>query len=301
MLDAARLHAYGDAKEAVMDDLVSVEWLAAHRSVRDLHILDATYLPFEPERDAEAEYQSSHIPSARFLHLATLADTDDPRPALAPTLDQFRGHMAALGVRREESIVLYDDSPHHTSARAWWLFRLFGAERVAILDGGLAAWRAAGLPLETGKGDFSAIPPGATGFVHRHDEMIRSLDQVRALIDDPRAQLVDARGAPRFSGAEADPRAGVAPGHIPGSVNLPYKQMFDDEGRWKRGAALADAFAEAGVDPARPLVFTCGSGITAADLLFGAHLLGRNDTALYDGSWSEWGADPATPKAIGPA
>ncbi len=280
-----------------MDALVSVEWLAAHRGARDLHILDATYLPFEPGRDAEAEYRAGHIPGARFLHLATLADRADPRPAMAPGLPDFQDRMAALGVRREESILLYDNSPHHTSARAWWLFRLFGAERVAILDGGLAAWRAAGLPLETGEGEHAAIPPEATGFVHRDDRMIRALDQVRALVDDPREQLVDARGAPRFSGVEGDPRPGIASGHIPGSVNLPYGRLFDDDGLWKRGDALAAAFAEAGVDPARPLVFTCGSGITAAGLLFGAHLLGRDDTALYDGSWSEWGADPSTPKA----
>jgi thiosulfate/3-mercaptopyruvate sulfurtransferase len=131
--------------------------------------------------------------------------------------------------------------------------------------------------------------------------MIRALDQVRALIDTSAEQLVDARGAARFTGAEADPRPGVAPGHIPGSVNLPYSRLFDGEGHWKRGQALAATFAEAGIDPERPLVFTCGSGITAAGLLFGAHLLGRDDTALYDGSWSEWGADPATPKAVGPA
>jgi thiosulfate/3-mercaptopyruvate sulfurtransferase len=302
MLDAT--HALGlwrRAKETVMDALVSVEWLVAHRGARDLHILDATYLPFEPERDAGADYLAGHIPHARFLHLATLADVADPRPTMAPDLDQFQMRMSALGVRREESIVLYDDSPHHTSARAWWLFRLFGAERVAILDGGLAAWRAAGLPLETGKGDFTAIPADATGFVHRDERMIRALDQVRALVDAPVEQLVDARGAARFTGAEVDPRPGVASGHIPGSVNLPYGRLFDAGGLWKRGEALAAAFAEAGVDPARPLVFTCGSGITAAGLLFGAHLLGRDDTALYDGSWSEWGADPATPKATGAA
>ena len=284
-----------------MDSLVSVEWLAGKLGARDLHVLDATYLPFEPERDADGEYRAAHIPHAHFLHLATLADSADPRPTMAPDLAYFRMRMAALGIRREASIVLYDDSPHHTSARAWWLFRLFGAEQVAILDGGLAAWRAAGLPLETGKAEFAAISPDATSFVHRDDRMIRALDRVRALAGDPCEQIVDARGAARFTGAEADPRPGVAPGHIPGSANLPYSRLFDEQGRWKRGDALAATFAEAGVDPARPLVFTCGSGITAAGLLFGAHLLGRDDTALYDGSWSEWGADSTTPKATGAA
>lgn len=284
-----------------MDDLVTIEWLAGKLGAGDLHVLDATYLPFEPERDAAAEYRAGHIPGARFLGLATLADEADPRPAMAPGLVAFQERMAALGVRRASNIVLYDDSPHHTSARAWWLFRLFGAERVAILDGGLAAWTAAGLPLEVGRGEQAAITPDATGFANRHEAMIRALAQIRALVDTSAEQLVDARGAPRFSGAEPDPRPGVAPGHIPGAVNLPYGRLFDARGRWKRGDALAASFAEAGVDPARPLVFTCGSGITAAILLFGAHLLGRDDTALYDGSWSEWGADPTTPKVTGPA
>lgn len=283
-----------------MDDLVSVAWLAQALEHNDLRILDATYLPFEPERDARAEYEAAHIPHARFLDLTTLADTSDPRPAMAPSLDQFAARMAALGVRRDEGIVLYDNSPHHTSARAWWLFRLFGAERVAILDGGLAAWKAAGLPLAHGRGDAAAIPASATGFVRRDDAMIRSLEQMLALVGDPATQIVDARGSPRFTGAEADPRAGVAPGHIPGSRNLPYKEMFDAEGRWKDRAGLAAAFAEAGVGADTPVVFTCGSGITAAGLLFGAHLIGRDDATLYDGSWSEWGADPATPKATGP-
>ena len=280
-----------------MDDLVSVEWLARRLDDPGLTVLDATYLPFEPDRDAAAEYRAGHIPGARFLDLATLADTNDPRPTMAPSLDQFRARMATLGVRRDDRIVLYDDSPHRTSARAWWVMRLFGVDRLAILDGGVAAWRDAGQPLERGESTPASLAPERTGFASRDDRLIRGLAQVRALIDDPAEQLVDARGAPRFSGAEPDPRAGVASGHIPGSVNLPYGRLFDADGRWKKGDALAELFESAGVDPARPLVFTCGSGITAAGLFFAAHLPGRDDAALYDGSWSEWGADPATPKA----
>jgi thiosulfate/3-mercaptopyruvate sulfurtransferase len=281
-----------------MDDLVTVEWLSRRLDDPGIVVLDATYLPFEPDRDAAAEYAAGHIPGARFLDLRTLADTDDPRPTMAPHLAQFRTRMAALGVRRDDRIILYDDSPHRTAARAWWLFRLFGADRLAILDGGAQAWRKAGQPLEKGHGRFDPLPEQRTGFSARDDKLIRDLAAVRGLVDAPTEQLVDARGQPRFSGAEGDPRPGIAPGHIPGSVNLPYGRLFDAEGRWKKGEALADLFAQAGVDPARPLVFTCGSGITAAGLFFAAHTLGRTDTALYDGSWSEYGADPSTPKAV---
>ncbi|USI74450.1 sulfurtransferase [Sphingomonas morindae] len=281
-----------------MDDLVSIEWLT-REAPADLVILDATYLPFEPERDAAAEYRAGHIAGARFLDLASLVDPASSLPATVPPLATFRARMAALGVRRTAPILLYDDSPHHTSARAWWLLRLYGATRVALLDGGLAAWRAAGRPLATGASPDRAISPDETDFTARDAALLVSLEAMRAAQAAGDRPIVDARGRPRFSGAEADPRPGVAPGHMPGAVNLPYGQLFAADGRWHAPEALAAAFAAAGVDPRAPAIFTCGSGITAAGLMFAAHLLGGGaGQALYDGSWSEWGSLADTPKQV---
>ncbi len=284
-----------------MSDLIPVDMLARQLGDPALRLLDATYLPFNPERDAKAEYRAGHIPGALFLDLATLCDPDDPLPSTVPDVAVFAKRMADLGVTRENRIVLYDNSPHATSARAWWLMRLFGARDVAILDGGLRAWKASGRDLEVDVGAPHPIAPEATGFTTRDNAMIRFLPAMKALVANGTTQIVDARGAPRFTGAEADPRPGVAPGHMPGARNLPYGQLLDETGKWKSPERIATAFQAAGVDPQAPMVLTCGSGITAAGLLFGAHLLGNDTTTLYDGSWSEWGAEPDTTKATGPA
>lgn len=280
-----------------IEPLVSTDWLADAIGVRDLIVLDATYLPLDPPRDAQLEYARGHIPGARFLDLGSFADNNTALPSMLPGADRFARRVQALGIGEDSSIVLYDDSPWRTSARAWWMLRLFGARDVAILDGGLARWKAEGRPLDTG------FPmPGSRRFNAVKDERhVRSLAQVRAGLGHDAEQLVDARSAARFTGEEPDPRPGVEPGHIPGSLNLPYARLFRRDGLWKRGRPLRQEFVAAGVDLDKPMVATCGSGITAAVLAFGAHLLGATDTAIYDGSWSEWGADPTTPKALGPA
>lgn len=282
-----------------MDALVTTEWLAGELGAGDLRVVDATYfgsVPGAPQRDAAAEFAAAHIPGAVFLDLETLVDADTDLPSMLPPPDQFAARMGSLGIGDGDRIVLYDASHYHTATRAWWMLRTFGARNVAILDGGLAKWRAEGRAVESGMAQ-----PAQVAFSARFDRhRVRTLEQMKANTANLGEQMLDARSPARFSGAEPDPRPGTGAGHIPGSKNLPYGRLLNPDGTWKTGTALQAEFDAAGIDLAKPLVTTCGSGITAAVLAFGAHLLG-NDAALYDGSWSEWGADPTAPKAMGPA
>jgi thiosulfate/3-mercaptopyruvate sulfurtransferase len=280
-----------------MDDLVSSAWLAERLGEPGLVVVDASaHLP-DAGRDPRAEFGAAHIAGARFLDLDTLKDFASPVPAALPTAEQFAARMAEIGVRDGDRVVIYDDSGVKTSARAWFIFHLHGMREVALLDGGLGKWRAEGRPLESG------APVSSTGQVtpDRGPGTVRSKAEVLANIATGGEQLLDARGAGRFTGAEPEFRPGMPSGHIPGSRNLPFGQVLNPDGTFKDEAGLRQAFAEAGIDLDRPVVTTCGSGVTAAVLLFAMHLLGKEDVALYDGSWSEWGADPATPKATGPA
>lgn len=279
-----------------MDALVTTEWLANELSASDLRVVDASYFLPEHKRDAAAEYEAGHIPGAVFMDLAEIADLSNPLPSMLPSPEKFASRMQSLGLGDGSRIVLYDDSPLHTSARAWWMLRTFGAHDVAILDGGLAKWKAEGREIATGKESLR----------HRHftvwadDKGVRTLDQMKANLDSGAEQVVDARSPARFTGEEPDPRPATHAGHIPGSKNLHYATLFNDDGTWKSKDALKAAFDAAGIDLSKPVVATCGSGITAGVLVFAAHLLG-NSAALYDGSWSEWGADRTTPKAMGAA
>jgi thiosulfate/3-mercaptopyruvate sulfurtransferase len=279
-----------------MDALVSTEWLAAELGASDLRIVDATYVDAASGRDAAAEYEREHIPGAVFMNLGELRDTDTDLPMMLPKPEKFASRMQSLGLGDGSRILLYDNSPWRTSARAWWMLRTFGAHDVAILDGGLAKWKAEGRETKSGKETLR----------HRHftvwagKEGVRTLDQMKANVESGAEQMLDARSAARFTGEEPDPRPATHAGHIPGSKNLPYTELFDADGTYKQGDALRAAFDQAGVDLDKPIVTTCGSGITASVLLFGLHLLGK-DAALYDGSWSEWGADRTTPKAMGAA
>ncbi len=277
-----------------MDDLVSTRWLAERLGEPGLVIVDATAHVLDPSRDARAEFAAGHIPGARFLDLATLVDRASEVPAALPTAAQFGERMERLGIGNGDRLVLYDDTPARTSARAWFIARMHGA-RAAILDGGLGKWRAEKRPLESGQPAPapSSFEPRASG------RAVRTKAQVLANIGTATEQLVDARGAGRFTGAEPEPRPGMPSGHIPGSLNLPYGRLLKPNGTFRDAVGIRAAFAEAGVDLTKPVVTTCGSGVTAAVLLFALHLIGKDDVALYDGSWSEWGADPSTPKATG--
>jgi thiosulfate/3-mercaptopyruvate sulfurtransferase len=280
-----------------MDSLVTTQWLERELRASDLRVIDATlFLPGAP-RDARSEYEAEHIPGAVFLDLEEVSDTSNPVPHMVPPEPKFASRMASLGLRDGQRFVVYDNSPLHSAARAWWMLKSFGAHYVAILDGGLQKWKAEARPLESGRpqvrhGHFSpSFEAGA----------VADKAAVAGLLGGNSHEIVDARGAARFTGEEAEPRPGMESGHIPGSKNLPQGALFNPDNSWKRGGDLRGVFEAAGVDLAKPMVATCGSGVTACVLLFGAHLLGKEDLRLYDGSWSEWGADPTTPKATGPA
>ena len=280
-----------------MESLVTTDWLAKELGASDLRVVDATKFMGGSERDARAEYEAGHIPTAVFMDLADLVDPADPIENMAPKAEKFASRMQSLGLGDGSRIVLYDDSPLKSAARAWWLLKLFGAHDVALLDGGLAKWKAEGRALEMG----NHILRHRHFTVWRDAKAVRTKAQMIANVDSKAEQVVDARPAARFTGEEPDPRPGMAPGHIPGSRCLPMGQLFGADGTWKQGDALRATFTDAGVDPAAPMVATCGSGMTASAVAFAAHLLGNEDAALYDGSWTEWGADPATPKATGAA
>ena len=277
-----------------MDTLVTTQWLASNLDQPDIAIVDSSaFLPTD-NRDPVAEFAEAHIPGARFLDINQVADRTNPAPHMLPSAADFGRAMTELGVGRDDRIIVYDNSPLRTAARGWFMFRHFGAERVAILDGGFQKWRAEGRPVKSGE----ARPRQARFDARKAGDEVVTKEQLLAGTGLP---ILDARGRARFEGTEPDPRPNVSVGHIPGAKNLPFAALYREDGTLKSDEELRQAFDQLKVDPAEPFIASCGSGVTANSLIFAAHRLGGRHGKLYDGSWSEWGTDPATPKAKGPA
>jgi len=276
-----------------MDSLVSTQWLADHLGEPDLIVVDSSWHMPSTGRNGRDEYLAQHIPGARYLDIDEVADRSSAVPHTLPSASDFSNAMQALGVDRDDRIVVYDNSATRNAARGWFMLRHFGAERVAILDGGMQQWLAEGRATESGE----PAPREARFDAVERDELVTK----QQLLAGSNLPWLDARGRPRFEGAEEDPRPGVAAGHAPGARNLPFASLYREDGRFKSLDDIRQLFDKAGVDPSQAFVASCGSGVTANSLIFAAHLLGNDRAKLYDGSWSEWGADPATPKVKGPA
>lgn len=276
--------------------LVSTGWLADHLDAPGLALLDASHHLPAAGRDAAAEFAAGHIPGARFLGLASLFDAGSAVPYALPTPDQLAARLGLLGVGHQDAIVLYDDSAIRTAARAWFMLTAMGWENVAILDGGLGKWREEQRLLAIGAEHGEAVAPAHLAAPRK----VRSKADMLDNLDGGSEQVIDARSADRVYGTGTDPVHGLPMGRIPGALNLPFTEVLNPDGTYKSREAIRSAFEDAGLDMTRPIVATCGSGVTASVLLFALHLIGEDNTALYDGSWSEWGADPDTPKAQGP-
>ena len=274
-----------------MDPLVTTEWLAKQLDAPDLRVLDGSWHMPQLKRDPRAEFAQAHIPGAAFFDIDAVADHGTNLPHMLPDAATFASAVGALGVGSGDRVVVYDGRGVVSAARVWWTFRVFGHDAVAVLDGGLRKWCAEGRPVESGAA--SPTPRAFTATVR--PELVRDLAAMRANVVGRTAQVLDARSAGRFAGTEPEPRAGLRGGHIPGSLNLPYDTLYREDGTLKAPDELRGAFQRAGLDLARPVVTTCGSGVTASVLALALYLIGRREVAVYDGSWSEWGGRPDTP------
>jgi len=282
-----------DAEAAPAGPLVAIEWLEETLCLPGLRILDASWHLPDTGRDAHAEYAQGHIPGALFFDIDAVSDRDSPLPHMLPPEEAFAAAVGALGIGNDDTVVVYDAGTVHAAARAWWMFRVFGHERVYMLDGGLSAWQLGGgvvtpaIPTPEPKPYRARLRPGR----------IACREAVRQASECGTARILDARGLARFAGEEPEPRPGLASGHIPNSRNLHYARLYDDSGRLKPPDELSRLFAEAGVDPETPVIASCGSGVSACSIALALERLGHSRWTVYDGSWVEWGADPELPKA----
>lgn len=276
--------------------LVETAWLAEHIESPDIVVVDGTwYLPNDP-RDPYQEHLEARIPGAVFFDIDDICDKSSDLPHMLPGPEQFSSQMRKLGIGDGMRIVVYDSQGFFSAPRVWWTFRAMGADDVAVLNGGLAKWVAEGRPVDDGV----PAPRGARHFTARRNaEFIREKDEILANLSDKSEQVLDARAADRFRGEAPEPREGLRAGHIPGSLNLPYSQLLKSDGTFKPANELHDLFEKAGVDLSRPVATTCGSGVTASILSLALAIMGHRHTAVYDGSWTEWGADDALPIETG--
>jgi thiosulfate/3-mercaptopyruvate sulfurtransferase len=278
--------------------LVETDWLASHLDTPGLVVLDGSmHLP-TAKRDARAEYLAQHIPGALFFDIDDIADATSDLPHMLPSPDKFASRMKKMGIGDGMHVVAYDSEGLYSAARVWWMFRAMGHEEVRVLDGGLKKWKAEGRALEDGQPrrrserHFTAM---------LNADLVRDAADVKALLESKAAQIVDARAAARFEGSVPEPRAGLRSGHIPGSRNVPFTSLLNPDGTLKPAAELRVIFAQAGVDAGKPVVASCGSGVTAGVISLALAVLGRPDAAVYDGSWTEWGGNPGLPIETGPA
>ena len=276
--------------------LTETDELAAELDAPDIVIIDASWHMPGEGKDARADYLAEHIPGAIFFDIDEIADTKSVLPHMLPPPEKFSSRMRSMGIGDGSRIVVYDQQGIYSAARVWWTFRVMGVEDVTVLNGGLPKWKREGLPLESGEPRLRSTRHFTS---RRNADLVRDVSDMKSILQDHSAEIVDARSAERFAGRVPEPRPGLRSGHIPGAHNLPYGRLLKQDSTLKSPAELEALFNKAGVDLSKPVVTSCGSGITASVLALALAVIGHRRTAVYDGSWSEWGADQSLPIETG--